>query len=183
MSDDLKVIAERLRGLREVMDVSVEEAAEVCCVSVDEYKKYESGNVDIPIGILKCMAKKYNFELTALIDGDEPRMHHYFLVRKDKGLSVERRKDYKYQSLAYGFANRKADPFMISVDADENKELHFNSHPGQEFNYVIEGTLKIIIDKKEFILDPGDCIYFDSTRSHAMKAMNNRPAKFLAVIF
>ena len=61
--------------------------------------------VDIPVGVLQSMAKKYNFELTTLISGDEPHMRHYFVTRKGKGLSIERRRDYKYQSLAYGFAD------------------------------------------------------------------------------
>ena len=51
MNEEIKAVAERLKGLRDVMDVSVEEAAEVCGISIDQYNLYESGNVDIPVGI------------------------------------------------------------------------------------------------------------------------------------
>jgi quercetin dioxygenase-like cupin family protein len=60
--------------------------------------------------------------------------------------------------------------------------VHYNSHPGQEFNYVIEGTLKVIINGNEIILNEGDSLFFDSGANHGMKAMNNKTAKFLAII-
>jgi len=60
--------------------------------------------------------------------------------------------------------------------------VNYNSHPGQEFNYVIEGVLKVIINGHEIILNEGDSLFFDSGAKHGMKAMNGKPAKFLAII-
>ncbi len=182
MNQEIVAVADRLKGLREVMEISLEEAAATCGIAREQYEIYESGTVDIPVGILQCMAKKYNVDLTVLISGSEPHMKSYFLTKKGKGISVDRRSDYKYQSLAWGFANRRADPFMVTVTPEETKEIHFNSHPGHEFNYVIEGKLKIVVDGKEMLLESGDCLYFDATKKHGMQAIDN-PAKFLAIIF
>jgi len=78
---------------------------------------------------------------------------------------------------------KKAEPFIVTVTPDpESLPLEFNSHPGQEFNYVLEGTLMIVVDGHEIILTEGDSVYFDSGYQHAMKAMNNHSARFLAVI-
>ena len=74
----------------------IEEAAEVCHLTPEAYQKLETGAVDIPVGVLQSMAKKYGFELTTLISGDEPHRHNYFVTKKDQGLSIERRRDYKY---------------------------------------------------------------------------------------
>ncbi len=182
MSEELKAVADRLKGLRDVLDVSVEEAASVCGITPEQYTEYESGTKDIPVSVLHSMAKKYGFELTTLISGGEPHMHSYFLTKKDKGISVERRADYRYQSLAYGFMNRKAEPFMVTITPEETKEIHFNSHPGHEFNYMIEGSMRIIVDGKEMILEEGDSLYFDATKMHGMQAINGKNAKFLAII-
>ena len=95
---------------------------------------------------------------------------------------MDRRSDYKYQSLAFGFSNRKADPFIVTITPEETKEIHFNSHPGHEFNYMIEGCMKIVVDGKEMILEEGDSLYFDATKQHGMQALNDKPAKFLAII-
>ena len=76
--------------------------------------------------------------------GAEPRLHTYPLTRNGKGVSVERRKDYKYQSLAHNFIHKKAEPFLVTVEPEEAETpVSYNSHPGQEFDYVLAGTLKV----------------------------------------
>jgi len=182
MEEQIKQIADRLREMREVLEIATDDAATTCAVTTEQYLNYESGEIDIPVSILHRMAQKYNFNLSSLLTGEEPLMHSYTLTRKDKGLSVDRQKAYKYQALAGNFQNRKADPFVVSVDPKENANVSFNTHPGQEFNYLIEGKLKIFIGSKEMILEPGDSIYFDSGIPHGMLAMENKPAKFLAII-
>lgn len=182
MDEQIKQIADRLRGMREVLEISTDSAATTCAITKEQYLNYESGDVDIPVSILHRMAQKYNFNLTSLLTGEEPLMHSYTLTRKDKGIRVDRQKAYEYQALAGNFQNRKADPFVVSVDPKEDATVSYNSHPGQEFNYLIEGKLKIFIGIKEMILEPGDSIYFDSGLPHGMLAMENKPAKFLAII-
>jgi quercetin dioxygenase-like cupin family protein len=88
-----------------------------------------------------------------------------------------------YQALACTFRGRKAEPFIVVVEPDGKDKINFNSHHGQEFNYVLEGKLMIVIDRKELILEEGDSIYFDSTLPHGMKALDGKSAKFLAIIF
>lgn len=184
MSEQIKQIAARIRELREISGISVETLAKEFNIPAETYKEYESGNVDIPVSFLYEIASKFKVELTAILTGEGPRLHTYSLVRKGKGVGVDRRKPYKYQSLAYNFANKKAEPFLVSVDPEPDEvPVHFNSHPGQEFNYVIEGVLKIVINGHELILNEGDSLYFDSTINHGMKAMGSNPAKFLAIIF
>jgi transcriptional regulator with XRE-family HTH domain len=182
MDDQIKQIAERLKGLREVLEISVDEAAITCGITKEEYQKYESGRYDIPVSILHRMAHKYNFELTTLLSGEEPHMHSYSLTRKDKGIQVDRRQAYKYQSLAGNFLNRKAEPFLVVVEPKTDPTVSYNSHPGQEFNYMIEGRLKLFLGEKEMELQPGDSIYFDSGLPHGMLAGDGKPAKFLAII-
>ena len=182
MNEEIKAVADRLVGLREIMDVSVEEAAGVCGISVEQYENYESGNVDIPVGILQSMSKKYGIDLGTLISGKEPHMKSYCLTKNGKGLSVDRRSDYKYQALASGFQNRKADPYLVTITPEETKEIHFNAHPGHEFEYMIEGSMKLVVDGKEMIVEEGDSVYFDATKQHGMQALNGKNAKFLAII-
>ena len=183
MNEQIKQIAERLAGLRDALGRTPEEMAKSCNLSTDEYLLLETGTVDISVSVLHQISQANGIALTTLMFGDEPKMSSYFVTRKGTGITVERVKAYKYQSLAAGFANRKADPFIVTVHPKpEEEEIFLNSHPGQEFNYLIEGKLKIFIDSKEMILEPGDSIYFDSGILHGMLAMDNKPAKFLAII-
>ena len=111
MEDQIKQIGQRLKGLREVLDIPAEEVAQLCGVSVEHYMKMEEGEADPSVYRLSKISKRYGIALDVLLFGEEPRMKGYFLTRRDQGLSVERRKDYKYQSLASGFQGREVDPF------------------------------------------------------------------------
>ena len=183
MNEEIKQIAERLKGLRDVLELSAEEVAQTCDITADEYLALESGTVDISVSLLHRISHAYSIELTTLMFGDEPKMSAYFVTRKGKGISVERTKAYKYQSLAAGFSKRKADPFMVTVHPKPDDEpIYQNSHAGQEYNYVICGRLLIQINGKDIILEEGDSVFFNSELPHGMKALDNKEVKFLAII-
>jgi transcriptional regulator with XRE-family HTH domain len=184
MEEQIRQIAERLRGLREVMDATVEDVAIACGITIEQYLGYESGKIDIPVSVLHNISRKYGIELTVLLTGQEPHMHSYSLVRKNQGIGVERTKAYKYQSLAYSFINRKAEPFLVTVEPKpEATQISLNTHPGQEFNYILNGRLRINLGGKEMILEEGDSLYFDSGLPHGMLSLDGKECQFLAVIF
>lgn len=183
MNDQIRQIAERLRGLREVLELTSQELADACDISAEEYRLAESGEADISVSMLQNIARRYNIALDALMFGEEPKMSSYFLTRAGMGVSIERTKAYKYQSLASGFMNRKADPFIVTVEPkDDDSLIHLNSHNGQEFNMIISGRMLLNINGKELTLNQGDSIYFDSKQPHGMKALDGKTLKFLAII-
>lgn len=182
MNEQIKQMAMRLRGLREDLEMSVEEVAGKCGVTAAELERYESGEHDIPMNFLCNAAEVLGVEPLELFAGDTPTMSSYWLVRKGKGPVIERSKAYKYQALAMGFKHAKASPFIVTVEPKMEEEMHLNSHDGQEFNLVLKGTLLLNIGGKELVLNPGDSIYFDSSQPHGMKALNGEPARFFAII-
>ena len=183
MCDPIKSIANRLRGLREVLELSAQEVAESCHLRVEEYMALESGESDISVNVLQTIARRYGISLDVLMFGEEPKMNAYFITRAGAGVSVERRKAYKYEALASGFRDRKADPFIVTVEpAPADAPMHLNSHDGQEMNYVLEGRLLLSLNGKELVLNVGDSLYFDSSLPHGMKALDGRPVRFLAII-
>ena len=183
MTEQIKQIAERIKEIREISGISAETLAGQLGIPIDAYLKYESGNTDIPVGIIFEISELFNIELSVMLGGDNPKLRIYGVVRNGKGLKLERRKQYKYESLAHNFIHKKAEPFMVTIDpATDNALLEFNSHPGQEFNFVIKGAMMTIIDGHEIILNEGDSIYFNSGYNHAMKALNNEQVRFLAIV-
>lgn len=183
MNEQIQLIAARIRELREIAGISSESFAHELGISPEVFTGYENGGTDIPVGFLIKVAHRFDLELSALLKGDEPKLHVYSVVRKGKGLNIERRKQYQYESLASNFVQKKAEPFVVTVNPPRTDlPLEFNSHPGQEFNFVLDGTLMVVVDGHEIILNEGDSVYFDSNYKHAMKALNNQPARFLAVI-
>lgn len=183
MSDQLFQIAARIRTLREIAGLTPEQVAAELGIPADTYRLYENGESDIPIGMLCEIARRLGVELTDIITGESPRLHAYCLVRKGKGMTVDRRQHYQYQSLAYNFAHKKAEPFLVTVDPDAEEKPPLSNHAGQEFLYMLEGSMKMFLGQHVLVLDEGDSLFFDAASDHGMKALEGRPVRFLAVIF
>ena len=56
------------------------------------------------------------------------------------------------------------------------------AHSGQEFNLVLEGSVAVVFDGKELILNEGDSIYFNPTHPHGQKCHGDKKARFLTMI-
>ena len=56
MDEQIKQIAERLKGLRDALDLSVEEVAADCNFTVEEYQAIESGECDFSVSVLQRIA-------------------------------------------------------------------------------------------------------------------------------
>lgn len=181
MNSQIKQIAERLRGLRDSLDLSPKEVASRCSISEEDYLKYETGNSDIPMSFICEVAQTFGIETTALISGNDPHSLAYFVTRKGTGPSIERNKTYKYHSLASGFRNTKAELFEVTIEPND-KPFNLNSHSGQEFNLVLGGTMQVQIAGNDITLFEGDSIYFDATKSHGMKAIGGKKVTFIVAI-
>ncbi|MCR5181011.1 MAG: XRE family transcriptional regulator [Bacteroidaceae bacterium] len=181
MDDQLKQIGERLRGLRDALDIPAQEVAEVCELPLETYEQIERGEADITISKLMRIAKHYGVSTDELIFGEQAHMRSYFVTRKGQGVSIERTKAYKYESLCSGFVQRNAEVFIVTVEPKpEAHKIYKNTHDGQEFNLILEGTMELHIDEKVITLREGDSIYFDSNHPHGMKALGNKAVRFLA---
>ena len=182
MNEYNKEIGNRIRELRELSDITIKEIAEKLNIDEEIYIQYENGDIDIPASFIYELANIFKVDLGLLLTGEESKMTIFDVTRANKGVSVDRSKEYTHENLCSNFIHKKAETFLVTVDPEKNPTPSLNSHPGQEFNYVLEGSLKIYIHNNEIILNEGDCIFFDSTHRHAMVALNDKPAKFLAMI-
>ena len=92
MDEQIKQIAERLRGLRDAMELTPNDIANECGIDKDEYERAESGEYDISVSMLQLIARHYNIPLDALMFVEEPKMRTHFLTRACMGVSVVRTK-------------------------------------------------------------------------------------------
>lgn len=182
MQNEIVQIAERIRGLREMEDISAEEMAQVAGKTLSEYREYEDGHHDFSFSFLYTVAHRLGVDITELLTGENAKLHKFALVRAGGGLQMDRRKAYRYRHLAAIFKDREIEPFMVTVDPSDDESVTKHSHEGQEFNYVLDGAMTLFIGSSTITLGPGDSVYFDSTEPHAMRAEGDAPCNFLAII-
>ena len=184
MKEDLKEISARVRVLREIKAISAEDLAAELGFDPAEYNAWESCEKDFPVGALVEIAAYFNIDLSELITGASSKLKTFCLTKAGQAPEVSRRPMYTYWNLAYNFHRKKAEPFIVEASSEtEDKPISLNTHPGQEFNYVLEGRLLLSIGGHEMELGPGDCVYYDSQELHGMKALGGASAKFLAFVY
>ena len=185
MRSDLKqlaAIAMRIRDLREISGFTAEEVAQKAGIAAADYQAYETGESDFSFSHLFNIAGVLGVDISDLLTGESPKLHGYILTRAGEGLRFNRRDQYLYHHLAYNFKNKLAEPFIVTVSQDgEDSRKQAHSHQGQEFDYVLDGTLKIVLGGQELILGKGDSVYYDSSLAHAMYAPEG-DCRFIAVV-
>jgi quercetin dioxygenase-like cupin family protein len=182
VTEQLTEIGGRLSALREIMEYDSQTMADKLAVSVDEYLKYERGEMDFSFSFLYNAANILGVDVQDLISGESPKLSKYALVRAGEGYDITRRKAYEYKHLAYTFRNKKGEPFLVTVEPKQNGDMPtLHSHDGQEFDYMLSGSMLFYLDDTVMTLNPGDSIYYDSSVPHAMKT-EDTAATFLAVV-
>ena len=179
MNKQIKIIADRIKDLREFSDYSIEEFARLANIPLEDYVEYESGNTDIPIGRLYDIATALEIDPTIIITGDDNLSEKPCVVYEGNGMKVDRYDGYSFTSLAHTFLGRKMEPMIVTLEAGTEPELVI--HTGQEFNYVLEGSIRVIVNDREYYLRKGDSIYFKADKPHAQMSMEGT-SKFLTVI-
>ena len=180
-SEELREIAARLRDMREICEISEAEMAQRLGESLEDYQSYERGERDFQISFLCEAANILGIDVLDLMSGTSPTLSVCTVVKKGQGFNVDRNSAYKYKHLAFPFRNKKAEPFLVTVEPNDSIPA-LNSHPGQEFDYMVSGAMKLFIGDEEYLLEAGDSAYFDSSTPHALKAVGESAAEFLAIV-
>ena len=178
---DLALIGQRIEGLREACDVTREDMAAELGVSLETYIAWEETGADVPISAIYHMARTFGVEFTEILTGTAAKLDTYQVVRAGEGKEVDRYPGYHYDDLAWRYTGKIMQPLEVVLDpSDEPAKLV--THTGQEFNLVLEGTVIVEFDDKEFALNPGDSIYFNPQHPHGQRCGSDVPAKFVTVI-
>ncbi|MBI5250851.1 MAG: helix-turn-helix transcriptional regulator [Desulfomonile tiedjei] len=175
---------QRLKAAREQRGFTVEELASKTEIPVDVLSQLEAGEAFLPLGQLIKLSKALSLKMADVISaGEEP----FTIVRADQRRSFARfgktkqdRHGYEYESLAPNKKDRLMEPFIVTLNPASADEP--SSHDGQEFIYVIEGEMEVLVGDTRDVLKPGDAIYYDSTSLHLVKAHGDKAAKILAVL-
>ncbi|HAN21950.1 MAG: XRE family transcriptional regulator [Clostridiales bacterium GWF2_36_10] len=180
VNEQIIQVAKRIFYLRETLDMLPEQVAKAIDMSTEEYNQYENGEKDIPVSMIYSVAAVLGVDATELLTGEAPRMTEYSVTRKGQGAGVERYKGYAFESLAYNYIGRDKEPMIVTISpGDEHPKLI--THHGQEFNYVLEGKIGILINNKVIELNEGDSIYFNPNIPHGQIALDGI-ARFITVI-
>ena len=181
----LQEMAERIKELRQIENLSQAEMAEKTGISLEEYIACEEGRSDLNFAFIYRCALVFKVDVTDIIEGASPRLSSYTVTRKGLGQLIQKAHGMVYYNLASQFKNRIAEPLYVNAAYSEEaqyKDIELTSHAGQELDIVISGKLRVQVGTHREVLEPGDSIYYDSSTPHGMIAVDGSDCLFYAIV-
>lgn len=186
-----KIIGAKIKSIRESKQLSVEEVAERSGLSIEQIERIES-NVDFPsLAPLIKIARVLGVRLGTFLD-DQSELGPVVCRKKEHGKNgirftnnaAQGQKHMDYHSLSQDKSGRHMEPFLIEIaPSKEGENFILSTHEGEEFIYVLDGTVEINYGRNTYILEEGDSIYYDSIVAHHVHAAEDNTAKILGVIY
>ena len=174
-------IAQRIREMREISGWSQAEMAEMVDVSAEAYCRYEAGQADFPFTFIHKCALVFGIGITDLLEGESAHLSSYTVTRKGHGQQTAREDGIEIRDLAPMFRRKIAEPYWVRyeyAEEQQGKPLHLIRHSGQEFDFVLSGTLLVQVGENQEILHEGDSIYYNSSNPHGMMAVGGQDCVF-----
>ena len=177
-------IGKNIKTLRLARNLTLESLAAKAGLTKGYLSKVENSKKSPPVSTLIVIAKALGITLSRIF-GEENIAISCSIVRKkerqfmaDTGTGF----GYSYETLAHKYPNKKMEPSILTIPADSKKSLVFE-HDGEEMVLVLEGTMQFFHGGEEYILEPGDCVYYDSSVPHYALPADGKEVKCLDVIF
>jgi transcriptional regulator with XRE-family HTH domain len=186
---DQRTIPKKLRALRKSKDVTLGELAEQTGLTKGYLSRIENSENPPPISTLGKIATALGSDITDLFPKvEEPVQNQELAIsRNHKGTPIDGRGTsygYSYENLALEKKGKNMEPFIVTVGFDHPVNIRTEfCHQGEEFLYVLEGTMEFFLKGKSYILEQGDSVYFDADIPHSGKSVGNKKAKLLIVIY
>ncbi len=180
---------EKIRILREEKELPLTEVAERAQLEALQLESIENGSIAPSLGVLIKLSRALGVRLGTFLD-DEVREGAVITRDGDaestlriSGTNNQDKENLSFFSLAKEKADRHMEPFLVKIKPGVPSNPMASVHEGEEFIYVLKGSVTISYGKDEYILNRGDSIYLDSIVKHQVWANNDEKALLLAVVY
>lgn len=175
-------IARRIRELRTARSLTLQVFSDLTGLSKGLLSKIENCNVSPPIGTLSKLATALDVPISEFFEADGPDPGIVFFPKSKRQAVRGRRSslNYEYELLVTGRQRREMQPMIVSIDG-RTYRFGLQEHPGEQFIFMLEGELEYIVGDKSYIVEPGDCLYFDARSPHGPKLRKGQKARYLVV--
>ncbi|CAH1191467.1 MULTISPECIES: helix-turn-helix domain-containing protein [Paenibacillus] len=172
-------LGSKIRKLRLEQNRSQEEIAQACGFTKSLLSKIENGKTVPPIGTLIRIAESLGTKISMLLDDNDFNGTVYTPKASNMEKMVQTDQGYAFSAIAAKRPEKLMQPFYFVVQKGKTGKRTF-SHVGQEFIYVLEGTMIYYVGKEEYTLNAGDSLYFDSVENHKYVLVSDE-VKYLSV--
>ena len=150
-----------LRKLRQRRGMRLTEAAARAQISAGFLSSLERSHANASVATLQRLAASYG---TTVMELFRTPVHSGRLVRPNERRVLEVHSGVRMELLSTGAPKLQSMLFRVAPLAGSDGAY---SHEGEEFIYMMAGTLEVWLDELEcFVLHAGDSLWFESTHGH-----------------
>lgn len=164
---------EKIRDVRKRLGMTLEDVSLKTGFTKSFISQIENGKNSPSIASLKKICFTLGISISDLFEDE--RNIVYKLNKDDYRALNSKSMDIIF--LASKYANRKLEPLILELAPHSETGTDFYHHTGEEFGYVLEGTLHVAIGSEEYELKTGESIYFSSNLPHKIKNKTDKKAR------
>jgi len=172
------LLNERMKTAREKKGWSINDLARETGYAVNVLKSVEENKIVPPVALILQLSRALNFNMEDEAAVDDKK------ASRDRTKSHQKRvESYAYTTLTKAGAKNHLRAYLVTIDAGtEHKGVEYK-HDGEEFIYVLKGSLTIKVGTKTTALAKGDSIHFNSGLFHKLSNPTQEAAKLLITIY
>lgn len=182
-------VGEKITALCAEKNIAIDELAERSGLTASQIELIVTSDKIPSLSPLIKIARALGVRLGTFLDDSAelgPVVHRLAEMQKPATFSSQlssANSHLDFFSLAASKTCRHMEPFLINIKPSSTHEPILSSHEGEEFIFVIHGSVKIIYGKETYFLHRGDSIYYDSIVDHLVSTLNGESAQIVAVVY
>lgn len=167
-------IGSRIRKIRLQQRRTIQDIADGSGFSKSLISKIETGKVIPPVSTLMEIAKILHVKVSTLLDESENDGIHYTKKEQIFGdQMLKSSKGYNFHVFASNWPDKHFQPFYFIAEKGKIKKQSL-FHKGEEFIFILKGKMRYSVGEKEFILEAGDSLYFESQNQHDLEPLSDK---------
>jgi transcriptional regulator with XRE-family HTH domain len=156
-------IGSHLRQLRAKRGLSLAQVARTVGISAGFLSALERSQMSGSVATLRKLARFYKTNILDFFDATGASSRQ---VQPAQRKVLEAGPGVRMELLAWGNTVMEPHLFRVAPDAGSGEAY---THAGEEFLYVLRGSLVITLENEEYRLKAGDSFYFESAMPHRWK--------------
>jgi transcriptional regulator with XRE-family HTH domain len=166
-------IGKKLRSLRLGLNLTQEELANKLELTKGYISQLENNLTSPSLQTL--------FSILSVLGSD---IHQFFGKDEEEQIVVYRKDEVKQYAnkelkhiitkLVPNALKYEMEPIIIEIEPGGQSEMN-DPHPGEEFGYVLEGQVTLVLSKKRYTIRKGESFYYQANKEHYV--INNSSAQ------
>ncbi len=172
---------EKIKEMRVLRNMTLKDLSELTDLSVSHLSQFERGIGSISMHSLERVAKALGTQLSYFLEA--PAQHEGYILRSyDVSLVDTQNPHILHYQLGNQLTECTLEPMLVTLLPQQRREDSYpKPHQGEEFIYVLEGVLTVLIDADECTLMPGDSMHYQASSPHEWLNLTSQVVRLLSV--